>query len=92
MRSWIVFLSERDYRAAMAFIAAQDTASRGDVERYRMRLAALDKVQDAVRQAVQENPEDPMLNQYLLSTRSARAVTLQQLGTTLPSGVRLASY
>jgi len=49
-------------------------------------------VQDAVRAAVQESPDDPMLNQYLLSTRSARAVTLQQLSTTLPSNVRLASW
>ena len=84
--------AEHDYRAAAAFIAAQDPSTRGDAERYRTRLAALDRVQDAVREAVQESPDDPMLNQYLLSTRSARAVTLQQLSTTLPSNVRLASW
>ena len=45
-----------------------------------------------MREAVQDAPDDPMLNQYLLSTRSARAVTLQQLSTTHPSNVRLASW
>jgi len=84
--------AEHDYRAASAYIAAQDPNTRGDADRYRARLAALDKVQSAVREAVQEAPDDPMLNQYLLSTRSARAVTLQQLSTTLPSNVRLASW
>ena len=84
--------AEHDYRAAAAYVAAQDPSTRGDADRYRTRLAALDRVQDAVRAAVQESPDDPMLNQYLLSTRSARAVTLQQLSTTLPSNVRLASW
>ena len=84
--------AEHDYRAAAAFIAAHDTSSRDDADRYRLRLAALGKVQDAVREAVRTSPDDPVLNQYLLSTRSARAVTLQQLGKTLPNGVRLASY
>jgi hypothetical protein len=62
------------------------------VDRYRSRLAALDKVSDAALQAVNASPDDPILNQYLLSARSAREVTLQQLGSTLPAGVRLASY
>jgi hypothetical protein len=84
--------AEHDYRAAAAFIVANDTATRGDADRYRARLAGLSKVQEAVLEAVQDSPDDPVLNQYLLSTRSARAVTLQQLGNTLPSGVRLASY
>lgn len=84
--------SEHDYRAAAAYIASQDTSGRGDADRYRTRLAALDRVQSAVREAVMETPDDPMLNQYLLSTRSARAVTLQQLSAALPTNVRLASW
>jgi hypothetical protein len=84
--------AERDYRTAAAYIASQDTTTRGDADRYRTRLAALDRVQNAVREAVRESPDDPMLNQYLLSTRSARAVTLQQLSSSLPSNVRLASW
>jgi len=84
--------AEHDYRAAAAFIVANDTAARGDADRYRARLAGLSKVQEAVLEAVHDSPDDPVLNQYLLSTRSARQVTLQQLGNTLPNGVRLASY
>ena len=85
--------AEHDYRVAAAFIAAHDSSyGRGDVDRYRSRLAALDKVSDAALQAVNTSPDDPILNQYLLSARSAREVTLQQLGSTLPAGVRLASY
>jgi hypothetical protein len=41
---------------------------------------------------VNTSPNDPMVNQYLLSLRSARDVTLQQLGNSLPAGTRLASY
>lgn len=85
--------AEHDYRVAAAFIAAHDSSyGRGDTDRYRSRLAALDKVSDAALQAVNALPDDPILNQYLLSARSAREVTLQQLGGTLPAGVRLASY
>jgi hypothetical protein len=85
--------AEHDYRVAAAFIAAHDSSyGRGDTDRYRSRLAALDKVSDAALQAVNASPDDPILNQYLLSARSAREVTLQQLGGTLPAGVRLASY
>ena len=86
--------AESDYRLAAAYIAAQDSSgnSRGGVDRYRMRLAALDKVSDAALAAVNEAPYDPVLNQYLISARSAREVTLQQLNSKLPAGVRLTSY
>ena len=86
--------AESDYRLAAAYIAAQDSSAnaRGEVDRYRMRLAALDKVSDAALAAVNEAPHDPVLNQYLISARSAREVTLQQLNSKLPAGVRLTSY
>jgi hypothetical protein len=85
--------AERDYRLAAAFITAHDTASGGsNVDRYRSRLAAIDKLGGAALEAVNTSPNDPMVNQYLLSLRSARDVTLQQLGNSLPAGTRLASY
>ena len=85
--------AERDYRLAAAFITAHDTLSGGsDVDRYRTRLAAIDKLGGAALEAVNASPNDPMVNQYLLSLRSARDVTLQQLGNSLPAGTRLASY
>jgi hypothetical protein len=85
--------AERDYRVAAAFITANDSSyGRNDVDRYRTRMAALDKVNGAALEAVNASPNDPVLNQYLLSVRSARDVTLQQLGNSLPAGTRLASY
>ena len=86
--------AESDYRLAAAYIAAQDSSAstRGGIDRYRMRLAALDKVSEAALAAVNEAPSDPVLNQYLISARSAREVTLQQLNSNLPAGVRLTRY
>lgn len=87
--------AESEYRLAAAYIAASDTAAPSDadgVDRYRARLAALDRVSDAALAAVNEAPADPIVNQYLISTRAARAVTLQQLNSSLPPGMSLTSY
>lgn len=87
--------AESEYRLAAAYIAASDTAAPGGangVDRYRARLAALDRVSDAALAAVNEAPADPIVNQYLISTRAARAVTLQQLNSSLPAGMSLTSY
>lgn len=86
--------AESDYRLAAAYIAANDTSvgGRSGVDLYRTRLAALDRVSQAALAAVNEAPSDPVVNQYLISARSARAVTLQQLNESLPAGVKLASY
>jgi hypothetical protein len=86
--------AENDYRLAAAYVAAHDTtpSRENGVDRYRTRLAALDRVTDAALAAVNEAPADPVINQYLISTRTARAVTLQQLNSSLPAGVTLASY
>jgi hypothetical protein len=87
--------AESEYRLAAAYIAASDTSSPGSsagADRYRARLAALDRVSDAALAAVNEAPADPIVNQYLISTRAARAVTLQQLNSSLPPGMSLTSY
>lgn len=87
--------AESEYRLAAAFIAASDTSTvngADGVDRYRARLAALDRVSDAALAAVNEAPADPIVNQYLISTRAARAVTLQQLNSSLPPGMSLTSY
>lgn len=87
-------VAERTYRGAMAYIAAQDTSgdSQPDPARYRARLAALDRMSGAALAAVNEAPHDPVINQYYLSTVSARQATLRQLDRALPSGVKLVSY
>ncbi len=87
--------AESEYRLAAAYIAASDTTGAGGaagLDRYRARLAALDRVSDAALAAVNEAPADPIVNQYLISTRAARAVTLQQLESSLPPGMSLTSY
>jgi hypothetical protein len=87
--------AESEYRLAAAYIAASDTSApdgTDGVDRYRARLAALDRVSDAAQPAVNEAPADPVVNQYLISTRAARAVTLQQLNSSLPPGMSLTSY
>jgi hypothetical protein len=87
--------AESEYRLAAAYIAAGDTSGESNatgVDLYRARLAALDRVSDAALAAVNEAPADPIVNQYLISTRAARAVTLQQLNSSLPPGMSLTSY
>lgn len=86
--------AESDYRLAAAFVVAHDTSYRGvgGVDRYRQRLAALDRVSDAALAAANQAPADPVINQYLISARTAREVTLQQLNGSLPAGMSLASY
>lgn len=86
--------AESDYRLAAAFVVAHDTSLHGvaGVDRYRQRLAALDRVSDAALAAANQAPADPVINQYLISARTAREVTLQQLNGSLPAGMSLASY
>ena len=87
--------AERDYRLAAAFLTTLDTAGNDAATpaRYRVRLAALDKMSDAALEAVNQAPHDPVINQYYLSAVSARQVTLHQLGRALsPAGVRLVGY
>lgn len=86
--------AESDYRLAAAFVVAHDTSLHGDagVDRYRQRLAALDRVSDAALAAANQAPADPVINQYLISARTAREVTLQQLNGSLPAGMSLSSY
>lgn len=86
--------AESDYRLGAAFVVAHDTSFRGTagVDRYRQRLAALDRVSDAALAAANQAPADPVINQYLISARTARQVTLQQLNNSLPAGMSLTSY
>ena len=87
--------AEREYRKAMEFLAANDTAQRtvSNAELYRARLAALDAMAASARQGVNEAPHDPVINQYYISTMAARAATLRQLDTTLRrEGVKLTMF
>ena len=91
--------AEKQYQYAAEFLGQLDTtgagasASPGDSSAmYQTRLAALDNVMAATRQALYQAPHDPVINRYYLATLGAREATLRQLNTSLPAGARLARY
>lgn len=86
--------SETEYQRAAGFLAATDTTARTAVspEVYRDRLAALDEMTVAAMKALKDAPDDPLLNQYYLSTVAAREATIQQLSHALPSDARVIRF
>lgn len=90
--------AEREYQLAAAYLMGGDSAGGTAVgpaiapEVYRTRLAALDNVMAASRQALYEAPHDPVINRYYLATVASREATLQQLNTALPTGQRLTRF
>jgi hypothetical protein len=86
--------AERDYRMAMMYLSGQDTVTRtaDDPEIYRARLAALAEINGVALDAVQEAPQDPVMNRLYLSTLGARDATLRQLGEKLPENVHLVGW
>ena len=82
------------YQGAAAFIAQHDTASVAPESpaAMRTRLAALDRVDRAMRDAMHEAPYDPVINGYYLTTIGQREQTLHQLNTVLPVGMRINSF
>jgi hypothetical protein len=84
-----------EYQRASAYLSASNTdvPMPPNPSQYRTRLAALDGVMSEIRGAMKEAPQDPVINQYYLTTVSAREATLRQLGTTLrPAGVSLSRF
>lgn len=81
-----------EYQRASAYLSASNNPipMPASPSQYRTRLAALDNVMTEIRGALKAAPQDPVINQYYLTTVSAREATLRQLGTTLrPEGVSL---
>jgi hypothetical protein len=87
--------AQQQYQDAAAFLASQDSSSRFigmNQDLYQTRLAALDEIAAATRSALYRAPQDPMLNQYYLTTLGAREATLRQIGATLPATRSLERY
>lgn len=87
--------AQQQYQSAAAFLAAQDTSSPFvgmNRDAYSTRLAALDEIAAAARTALYRTPQDPVLNQYYLTTLGAREATLRQIGATSPESRRLERY
>lgn len=82
------------YQAAVSFLAAHDSVAQ-PVETpavMRARLAALDRVSRTMREALNDAPYDPVINDFYLNSFGQREATLRQLNTYLPRNVRLNSY
>ena len=81
-----------DYQRASAFLAANGSgATTIDSSRiYSARLAALDKVGNAMESALQTAPHDPVINQYYLATMGARVATQQLVNR--PVGLALKGF
>ncbi|MGQ0641238.1 MAG: hypothetical protein ACT4P6_10790 [Gemmatimonadaceae bacterium] len=83
----------QQYSSAATYLAANDTVSSGQAfERFRSRLAFLDEVAQSTREALAEAPQDPLINQFYVSTLGARDATLQRMGQVVSFGNRLGRF
>ena len=91
----VLTVAQQQYQSAAAWLASRDTSSRFigmNQDSYQTRLAALDEIAAATRAALYRAPQDPMLNQYYLTTLGAREATLRQIGAAVPVANRLERY
>ncbi len=88
-------VAQQQYQSAAAFLASRDTLSRFvgmNQDSYEARLAALDDIAATTRAALYRAPQDPLLNQYYLTTLGAREATLREIGAAMPTSRRLERY
>jgi hypothetical protein len=84
---------ELAYQRAAAYLADHDSTARvDDPDVYRTRLAALERTQRAMGEALREAPYDPVINGYYLTTLGQREATLRQIDNSLPNGYRIRSF
>lgn len=81
------------YSSAATYLAANDTLSSDHAfDRFRARLAFLDQVAQSTREALAEAPQDPLINQFYVSTLGARDATLQRMGQVVQVGNQLGRW
>jgi hypothetical protein len=81
------------YQRTITFLAANDSVRPVETPAVmRARLSALDRVQRTMREALNDAPFDPVINDFYLSSFGQREATLRQLNTALPQGTRLNSF
>jgi hypothetical protein len=82
------------YQTATAFLAQRDTSNMAPNSpgAIRTRLAALDRANAVMGEALNEAPYDPVINNYYLSTQGQREATIRQLNTVMPASMRIQSY
>jgi len=82
------------YQNATAYLAQHDTASRviETPAGMRTRLAALDRTQQVLNEALTQAPYDPVISGYYLTTVGQREATLRMINTAAPASMRITSY
>ena len=81
------------YQRAANYLAQHDSGRAvGTPAVMRTRLSALDRVTRITREALNDAPFDPVLNDFLLNSYYQREATLRELNTVLPPNVRLNSF
>lgn len=81
------------YSSAATYLAANDTLNSDEAfDRFRTRLAFLNDVARSTRAALEEAPQDPLINQFYVSTLGARDATLHRMGQTLPVNYSLGRW
>jgi hypothetical protein len=80
------------YQNAVAFLAENDSVARGTPAVMRARLSALDRVSRTMREALNDAPYDPVINDFYINSFGQREATLRQLNTVLPQGVRMNGF
>ncbi len=94
--AWAVLnRSGAEYQKASAYLAANNSTQtiRADsAPVYQNRLAALDQVMQATHSALDQAPNDPVINQYYLATMGAREATRQQLNAVRTVGAKLKGF
>lgn len=82
------------YQSAVSYLAEHDsvnlTAETPAV--MRARLSALDQVSRTMRQALNDAPYDPVINDFYINSFGQREATLRQLNAVLPQGVRMNGF
>jgi hypothetical protein len=84
-----------EYQKASAYLAANNSmqSARADsAPIYQSRLAALDQVMEATHSALDQAPNDPVINQYYLATMGAREATRQRLNAVQTVGAKLKGF
>lgn len=84
-----------DYQKASAYLAANNpvqSARADSAPVYQNRLAALDQVMKATHSALDQAPNDPVINQYYLATMGAREATRQQLNAVQAVSAKLKGF
>jgi hypothetical protein len=82
------------YQSAVSYLAEHDSSSLSPETPavMRARLSALDQVSRTMRQALNDAPYDPVINDFYINSFGQREATLRQLNAVLPQGVRMNGF